>query len=154
MHKLFWHYQTNQSNGSGFSLSLSESMWTPHIPAYPPASQSMSPSSSSLFIRRAACEQGSLLHQQRAWLRHCWQQGVEAGHSGFNLEINKPGKIYLEMSFLILTYFQTKKKQTNKHKLFLLQGHEYGQGGDERLCIMLHRVKVVHKSIGLQWITA
>lgn len=45
---------------------------------------------------------------------------------GFNLEINKPGKNYLKMSFLILTYFQTKKNQTNK--LFLLQGHEYGQG--------------------------
>lgn len=80
MHELFWHYQTNQSSGSGFSVNLFESIWTPHIPAYPPASQSMSPSSSALFIRRTAYEHSPLLHQQRAWLRHCWQQGVKAGH--------------------------------------------------------------------------
>jgi len=51
--------------------------------------------------------------------------GGESRACGFNLEINKPGKIYLKMSFLILTCFQTKKK---KNKLYLLQGHKYGQG--------------------------
>lgn len=39
--------------------------------------------------------------------------GGKSRACGFNLEINKPGKIYLKMSFLILTCFQTKKKKTS-----------------------------------------
>lgn len=67
--------------------------------------------------------------------------GGESRARGFNLEINKPGKIYLKMSFLILTCFQTKKK---KQALPVARPQVWtGLCRDECLCIALHRAKVV-----------